>query len=121
MDRQDILLDTYDLKEDLNNSKLYKIMIEKEKEMLEDQDTFVLLNKYQKAKDEYEQSLRFKEYDETYKVKQKQLYEIKILVDTNEFVKQYNKAYKEFSLLLKKIEKEIFKDIIEKKGINICE
>lgn len=121
MEYQEILNLTYELKDDLKNSNLYKDMINKEKEMIDDHETFILLNKYQIAQNEYNQALRFKDYDDTYKIKQIKLFEIKKTVDVNIYVKEYNLSYNKFIKQLKEIENEVFKDIIiKKKGNSLC-
>ncbi len=121
MDTSNIFKLTYDLKDALKNTNEYKELLKCEKEMLEDNNTFILLNKYQEAQSEYKDALRFKEYESKYKEKQEILFKIKYEVDTNPYVIKYNEAYKVFNNLLKEIEEELFKGIITKKEEKTCE
>ena len=121
MQQQDIFALAYELQSEIVNSDLYKEVKEKENKMLGDQATFMLLNKYQTAQEEYNEALRFKDYGGNVKEKQLEMYKIKLEVDANPLVRSYNEAYKRLSDLLDKIEKTIFKGLIDpSKGKKKC-
>lgn len=116
----EILAKTFELKEILVNSNLYKNLKQKENNMMNDKDCFNLLCTYQNAQDKYNDARRFEKYGSDVKNAQKELSDIKQKVDENSLVREYNQAYKEMKKELKKIEKIIFKDIIkERKEISI--
>ena len=115
MNNSEILSLTYDLKDKIIESDLYKELKEKEKKMLEDNECMKLLIAFEQLKEEYEQAKRFEKYGSDVASVQKRLSEIKFKVDENELVKDYNFAYKKLKNKLKEIEKIVFKDIIEKR------
>ena len=115
MNNSEILSLTYDLKDKIIESDLYKELKEKEKKMLEDNECMKLLSAFEQLKEEYEQAKRFEKYGSDVASVQKRLSEIKFKVDENELVKDYNFAYKKLKNKLKEIEKIVFKDIIEKR------
>lgn len=122
MSNSDILSLTFELREKIVNSEIYKELKKSEKEMLEDKECSLLLSEFEKAKEEYNQAKRFEKYGSNVESASKRLSEIKYIVDQNKFVKEYNKAYKEMKKQLKEIEKIILKDIVkEKKEITIEE
>ena len=115
MFNSEILAKVYELKEELLKSREYSLVKEKEKIM--EEKCSLLLLKYNNAFNEYNEALRFKEYGSDIEGKQKILNEIKL--DTNVYVKEYKNAYKDMTKLLKDIEGNIFKGIIENKNILI--
>lgn len=117
MFNSEILSRVYELREALLNSSDYKLV--KEKERLMEENCSTLLIKYNNAFNEYNEALRFKDYGSDVESKQKRLNEIKLELDNNEYVKDYKNAYKEMNKILKGIEKDIFKGIIENKDILI--
>lgn len=121
MNNSEILSLTYDLKDKIIESDLYKNLKEKEKEMLEDEECMKLLISFENIKEEYEQAKRFEKYGSNLVSVQKRLSEIKFKVDENERVKAYNLAYKRLKKKLKEIEKMVFQDIIPQKKEIIIE
>ena len=120
MDNSEILTKVFELKDKIVNSFLYTNLKEKEKRMLDDEECFKLLSLYQEKQTEYNEAKRFEKYGSDVNKASKELSEIKIKVDSNKFVKEYNEAYKLMCKELKKIEKIIFKDIFkERKEIEI--
>ena len=116
----DILAKTFELKEMLMNSDTYMQLKECEKNMLDDKECFILLNAYQLAQGKYNDAKRFEKYGGKVEEAQKELSELKLKVDENQLVKEYNKSYKEMRKELKKIESIIFKDIVkERKEISL--
>ena len=115
MNNSEILSLTYDLKDKIIESDLYKDLKEKEKKMLEDEECMKLLISFENIKEEYEQAKRFEKYGSDLASVQKRLSEIKYMVDENELVKEYNLAYRRLKKKLKEIEKIVFKDIIKPK------
>lgn len=111
---------TFELKDIILESEVYKELVNSERKMLEDKDCFSLLNEYDKVKDEYNEAKRFEKYGCDVASVQKKLSEIKYKVDENKFVKDYIRCYKNLKKQLKIIEKILFKDIIgEKKEMYI--
>lgn len=122
MSNSDILSLTFELREKILNSEVYKELKKRENEMLEDKECSLLLSEFEKAKEEYNQAKRFEKYGSDVNLASKKLSEIKYSVDENKFVKEYNKAYKKMKKQLKEIEKIVLKDIVkEKKEIVIEE
>ncbi len=115
MSNSDILSLTYELKDLLLNSDLYKDMKAKEERMLLDKECARLLSCFQQLKDEYKEAKRFEKYGSDVEGVQKRLSEVKYQLDENKLVKEYNEAYKKMRLALKELEKCLFKDIIEEK------
>lgn len=115
MSNSNILLMTFELKEKILNSDEYKSLKEKESKMLKNRECIILLSEFEKVKEEYNQAKRFEKYGSNIEVVQKKLSDIKYKVDTNELVKEYNKAYKTMKRNLKEIENIIFKDIFKEK------
>lgn len=121
MNNSEILSLTYDLKDKIIESDLYKALKDKEKKMLEDEECMKLLISFEHVKEEYEQARRFEKYGSDLASVQKRLSEIKFKVDENVLVKDYNLAYRKLKKKLKEIEKIVFKDIIEKRKEIIVE
>lgn len=118
----EILLLTYDLKDSILSSDLYKDLKEKEKKMLDDEECFKLLCSFQTLKHEYEEAKRFEKYSSDVKSIQSKLSQLKIEIDNNKLVKEYNCAYKVMKRELKKLENIIFDGVFKKrKAINIEE
>ncbi len=101
------------IKDDIKNSSLYQDLKNKEKEMLEDETTFVLLNKYQEKQEEYNQALKYEKYGSNPKKIRKELADLKLEVDRNDFVKKYKESYQKMTSLLKKINETILGGIID--------
>ena len=57
--------------------------------MINDEDCFSLLNAYQLAQDKYNEAKRFEKYGGKVEEAQKELSEIKKVVNENKFVKEY--------------------------------
>ena len=89
--------------------------------MINDEDCFSLLNAYQLAQDKYNEAKRFEKYGGKVEEAQKELSEIKKVVNENKFVKEYNFAYKKMRKELDEIENIVFKDIIKEKKRIIIE
>lgn len=120
MNNSDILSLTFDLRDLLLNSELYKDLKNKEKMMMENEECSTLLYEFQKVQEEYKEAKRFEKYGSNVTYYQKKLSELKYNLDENQLVKNYTLAYKKMSLKLKEIENNIFKDIIKEKAkINI--
>lgn len=116
----EILAKTFELKEKMISSDTYKELKEKEQKMINDQEAFSLLNLYQSVQDKYNEAKRFEKYGGNVENAQKELMDVKKKVYENEYVKEYNLAYRKMQKELNDIEKILFKDIIkERKVINI--
>ena len=113
----DIISKVYELKELIMNSKEYKMV--KETERLMEEKCSLLLIKYNNIFNEYNQALRFKDYGSDVSKVQKELNNVKLELDQNEYVKEYKKAYKNMNKLLNEIQNNMFKGIIENKDIVI--
>ena len=120
MNNSDILSKVFDLKDQIVNSELYIELKDKEKKMLEDEECSKLLYLYQDAQSKYNEAKRFENYGSDLGKASKELSDIKVKVEENKFVKEYNECYKKMKKELKKIEKILFKDIVkERKEIEI--
>lgn len=120
MSNVDILKKVYDLKDKIIMSDLYVELKEKEKKMLEDEECSKLLSLYQDAQGKYNEARRFENYGGDVSKAGKELSDIKVRVEENSYVKEYNKSYKKMKKELKHIEKILFKDIVkERKEIDI--
>ena len=108
---------TYELKEMLLNSKEYKLV--KEKERLMEENCGMLLIKYNNLVDEYNNAVRFEKYGGDVEGTRKRVFDCKLELDQNEYVKEYNKAYKDMNKLLLSLQDIIFDGIIENKRIRI--
>lgn len=97
----------------IKKNQKYLTLKEREKVMLDDKDTFKLLVDYQKKQDEYNEALKYKDYGSNPGKVQKELADIKYLVDTNELVKNYNLAYKELIELLNQVNETILEGVIK--------
>ena len=113
----EILSLTYELKDMLVNSKEYKLV--KEKERLMEENCSMLLIKYNTLIDEYNNAIIFEKYGGDVEGTRKKVFECKLEIDQNEYVKEYNKAYKEMNKLLSSLQDIIFDGIIENKRIRI--
>lgn len=122
MNNSDILALTYELKEKIVDSNLYKDLKEKEKNMMDDEICCKLLILFEQVKEEYKDAKRFEKYGSNIEEVQKRLSKIKLEVGENILVKSYNEAYKKMKNELRRIQNIVFKDIIkERKEINIVE
>ena len=102
------------------NSEEYKDLKCKEEKMLENEDSFKLLNYYQEIQSKYNEAKRFEKYGSNLESVSKELSEVKGKVYDNYIIKDYNLAYKKMVKQLKIIEKIIFKDVIkERKEISL--
>lgn len=120
MNNSEIIAKTFELREKLLNSEVYKILKEKEKEMVDNEECFKLLSDFQCAKDKYNDAKRFEKYGGNIEESQRELSKIKRQLSENKYVKTYNEAYRKMIEQLRNIEKIIFKDIIkERKEIKI--
>lgn len=108
---------TYDLKELLINSEEYKDV--KEKEKLMEENCSDLLIKYNYLVNEYNSAIRFEKYGSDVNKARKELADFKLILDTNEYVKSYNEAYKRMNKLLAKLEAIIFEGIKEDTKIKL--
>ena len=115
MSNSDILSLVSELKDQLLSSDLYKEMKSKEERMFLDKECARLLSCFQQLKDEYKEAKRFEKYGSNVEDVQKRLSEIKYQLDENPLVKDYNEAYKRMKMVLKDLERSLFKDIIEEK------
>lgn len=100
-----------EIKNIIKNSDEYKAAKEAEEKMLNDPETIRLLNLYQQKQQEYNDALRFVEYGSDAETIRKQLAEIKLLVDSNMLVAEYNRKYKAVKDILDTATKNILKDI----------
>lgn len=120
MNNSEILSKVFDLKDQIINSELYIELKDKEKKMLEDEECSKLLYLYQDAQSKYNEAKRFENYGSDIDKASKELSDIKVKVEENNFVKEYNECYKKVKKELKRIEKILFKDIVrERKEIEI--
>lgn len=120
MGNVDILKKVYDLKDKIIVSDIYVELKEKEKKMLDDNECSRLLSLYQEAQSKYNEAKRFENYGGDVERASKELSNIKVKVEENKLVKEYNESYKRMKKELKKIERILFKDIIkERKEIEI--
>ena len=120
MNNSEILSKVFDLKDQIINSELYVDLKDKEKSMLNDSECFNLLCLYQDTQSNYNEAKRFENYGSNVENIGKELSDIKVKVEENTFVKEYNQSYKKMRNELKRIEKILFKDIVkEKKEIEI--
>ena len=120
MNNSDILSKVFDLKEQIINSDLFVELKDKEKKMLEDEECSKLLISYQNIQSEYNEAKRFEKYGSDIQTVSKKLSDIKIKVEENKFVKEYNECYKKMKKELKRIENILFKDIVkDRKEIEI--
>ena len=103
MENSEILALTFKLKEELINSELYKELKDKEKKMMEDEETSKLLLLYQGAQSNYNEAKRFEKYGSDMDKASKELSDIKQRVYENKFVKEYNEMYKKMNKELKRI------------------
>ena len=110
-----IISKIYELKELITSSKEFSDIKEKEKNM--EEKSGMLLIKYQRLIDEYNNALRFSKYGSNVEIAKKELYECKNELDHDENIKSYKQAYKTMKLLLKGIEEQLFSGIIEYKNI----
>jgi cell fate (sporulation/competence/biofilm development) regulator YlbF (YheA/YmcA/DUF963 family) len=113
----EIIALTYELKEKLINSKEYKDVKEKEKIM--EEKCAHLLIKYNHLMDEYNNAVRFEKYGGDVEGSRKRLAECKMELDTNEYVKSYNEAYKKMNKLLRNLEDIIFEGLIKNTRISL--
>ena len=100
-----------ELNEKIKESKEYKEVKEKEKKMLDDEQTFKLLIKYQKLQEEYNDALRFSDYGSNVESIRKELAAVKYEVDTNPLVVEYNDSYKVLNELFNEITNIVLKEI----------
>ena len=120
MNNIDILSKVLDLKDQIVNSDLFIELKDKEKKMLENEECSNLLLLYQDIQGQYNEAKRFEKYGSDVQTAGKQLSDIKIKVEENKFVKEYNECYKKMKKELKRIEKILFKDIVkDRKEIEI--
>ena len=120
MNNSEIVGKVFDLKDQIVNSELYVELKDKEKKMLEDEECSKLLCLYQDMQGKYNEAKRFENYGSDVDSVSKELSDIKVMVEKNKFVKEYNESYKKMKKELKRIEKILFKDIIrERKEIEI--
>ena len=94
--------EAFNLHELLLNSVQYKNLKEKETIMLNDVVSFKLINDYHSLQEQYT-------YNKT-EEQLKKLHEAKLLMDNNENVIQYKKAYKEYQILVGNITDIVFED-----------
>ena len=121
MNNSEILGLVFELKDSIINSDLYKLLKEKEKNMINDEECFKLLNLYQSVQEEYNNAKRFEKYGGKVEETQKKLSEIKSKVNENALVIEYNAAYKNLLKELDEIQNILFKDIIATKRKIIIE
>lgn len=121
MNNSEILGLVFELKESIVNGDLYISLKEKEKNMINDEDCFKLLNLYQSVQEEYNNAKRFENYGGKVAEAQKKLGEIKKKVHENPLVIEYNAAYKKLIRELDEIQSILFKDIIATKRKIIIE
>ena len=104
-----------DLAKEIKNiiieSDEYKAAKEAETKMINDPETIRLLSLYQQKQQEYNDALRFEEYGSDVETIRKQLAEIKLMVDSNVLVTEYNRKYKAVKEILDTATKNILKDI----------
>ena len=113
----EIIIKTYELKDKILNSKEYKEVKEKEKEM--EDNCSLLLIKYNRLFNEYNEAIRFKDYGSDVNKAQKELANCKKELDENNYVKEYRNSFKKMNKILKDIEKELFNELISKRNIEI--
>ncbi len=111
----EILKETFELKDKILNSAEYKTLKEKENKMMNDKECILLLNKFERAKEEYNNAKRFENYGSDVVSAQKLLSSVKTELDNNELVKEYNEAFKHMKKIIKNIEGAIFEGIIKSK------
>ena len=92
----------YKLNHDLQNSLEYQILKEKEKQMLNDKICANLLKQYQQMQEIYQKD---RSQDNL-----KKLHQIKLSLDENKLVKEYQLSYKNYQILIGKITDIVFED-----------
>lgn len=100
-----------EIKTIIKNSEEYKAAKEAENRMINDPETIKLLTLYQQKQQEYNDALRFEEYGSDVETIRKQLAELKMMVDSNDLVTEYNRAYKKVKEILDDATRNILKDI----------
>ena len=115
MNKSNILALAFELKQKIVESVLYNDLKEKEKRMLENEESSNLLFSFEKLKDEYKEAKRFEKYGANPVEIQRKMSELKYKLDSHMLIREYNEAYKNMRRELKNIESIIFDDIIEKR------
>ena len=100
-----------EIKSIIKDSEEYKAAKAAEEKMINDPTTIKLLTLYQQKQQEYNDALRFEEYGSDVETIRKQLAEIKLMVDSNVLVTEYNRKYKAVKEILDTATKNILKDI----------
>ena len=107
----------YELKELLNNDERYLLLLEKERDMENDEEVCLLSYKKDLANNNYNDVLRhFTSDSKEAKKAQKELFEAKKALDSHPKVIAYLKAYSEVRILLEEINNILFKDL----NSNLC-
>ena len=107
----------YELKEILQNDERYLLLLQKEKEMEEDEEVCLLSYKKDVANAKYNDVLRYYSNDsKEAKEAQKELYEAKKELESHPKVIAYLKAYSELRKLLEEVNNILFKYL----NTNIC-
>ena len=101
-----------EIKSIIKDSEEYKTAKAAEERMINDPTTIKLLTLYQQKQQEYNDALRFEEYGSDVETIRKQLAEVKMLVDSNELVAEYNRLYAKVKEILDTATKNILKDIV---------
>ena len=101
-----------EIKSIIKDSEEYKAAKAAEEKMINDPTTIKLLTLYQQKQQEYNDALRFEEYGSDVETIRKQLAEVKMLVDSNELVAEYNRLYAKVKEILDTATKNILKDIV---------
>lgn len=120
MGNVEILEKVFELRDKIVNSELYIDLKDKEKKMLDDEECLKLLYLYQEKQSEYNEAKRFENYGSDIGAVSKELSCVKVMVEENRLVKEYNESYKNMKKKIKIIEKVLFEDIVkERKEIEI--
>jgi cell fate (sporulation/competence/biofilm development) regulator YlbF (YheA/YmcA/DUF963 family) len=101
-----------EIKSIIKDSEEYKAAKAAEEKMINDPTTIKLLTLYQQKQQEYNDALRFEEYGSDVETIRKQLADVKMLVDSNELVAEYNRLYAKVKEILDTATKNILKDIV---------
>ena len=115
MSNSEILSLVFELKDNIMSSEFYITLKEKEKQMMDDEECFKLLNLYQSVQEEYNNAKRFENYGGKVEETQQKLSQVKKKVNDNPLVIEYNMAYKKLVKELEKIQDTLFDGIIVKK------
>lgn len=104
MNYTEIIEKTYELVDAIKQSGEYKDYIFYAKKVEKDNELKLLLAEYHKARDEFEQALKYKDYYPNFDIVKKRLQELKLKLVNHGLFKQYKQAEKRLEQHLNEIE-----------------